>query len=98
MTRVEDTLYIRELNLQVVTGRIVPKEAIHGQWPLDFERAKDFQGHTVPCRAPFEVGVTMGQPHSLTGAVIAASMSGGRTRLAEKCSTASLRAARQWRS
>lgn len=52
--QVKDTLYVPELGLQVVDGHIVPEEAIHGSWELDFEIGRDFQGRGSAYRGPFQ--------------------------------------------
>lgn len=54
VTQVADTLYVPELNLQVVGECVVPAEAID-PWSLDFERTRDFQGRTATYRVPFNV-------------------------------------------
>lgn len=52
--QVKDTLYVPELGLQVVDGHIVPEEAIHGSWELDFEIGRNFQGRGSAYSHPFD--------------------------------------------
>lgn len=54
VVQTRDTLYVPELALQVVDGHIVPEEAIHGSWELDFEIRRDFQGRGNAYRQTFE--------------------------------------------
>lgn len=56
VARAADVLYLPELGLQVVAGRLVPQEAIHTPWALDFERQRDFEGLAAAYRAPFSCG------------------------------------------
>jgi capsular polysaccharide biosynthesis protein len=53
LARASDVLYIPELRVPIVERRIVPKEAIHDDWCLEFERSRNFQGKADAYRKPF---------------------------------------------
>jgi capsular polysaccharide biosynthesis protein len=54
VVRAAETLYVPELGIQVVDGNILPEEAIHGSWELEFEIGRDFQGRGGAYCQPFE--------------------------------------------
>jgi len=52
--RMKDVLYIPELGLQVVGGRIVPQESIQSPAALRLDTQSDFQGRAAKYREPFQ--------------------------------------------
>ena len=51
---VDDVLFLPEIGVHVVAGRIVPLEAIQNPWRLEFERGRNFNGNADAYRSEFE--------------------------------------------